>query len=68
LSKHNATTTSLTDEDSSSNPTAVCHPSPSVGFTTGAFKNVVSVSFSARSADIKKYPPLITRSPDSQRE
>jgi hypothetical protein len=28
----------------------------------------VSVSFSARSADIKKYPPLITRSPDSQRE
>ena len=45
LSKHNATTTSLTDEDSSSNPTAVCHPSPSVGVTTGAFKNVVSVSF-----------------------
>jgi hypothetical protein len=68
LSKHNAATASVTDEDSSSNPTAACHSSPSVGITIGASKNVVSVSFSARLAEVIKYPPLITRSPASQRE
>src|SRR5687768_6114484 len=67
LSKHNAATTSVTDEDSSSTPTAVCHPPPSVGITIGASKIVVIVSFSARSAEKIKNPPLITKSPESHK-
>src|SRR5687767_2189300 len=67
LSKHNAATTSVTDEDSAFTPTAVCYPPPSVGITIGASKNVVIVSFTARSAETIKNPPLKAKSPESHK-